>query len=99
MQNFDGGDYDDDGGFDDGDYGDDDVGIVDDRVGFEASANNGTERTSCMAGYADLIDAEPQVENIELAYATIAKRVDVRFVCAFVSFYSLSAKATLLQND
>eukprot|EP00750_Incisomonas_marina_P027906 INCI6272.1.p1 GENE.INCI6272.1~~INCI6272.1.p1 ORF type:complete len:705 (-),score=193.39 INCI6272.1:1263-3377(-) len=78
--NFDGGDYDDDGGFDDGDYGDDDVGIVDDRVGFEASANNGTERTSCMAGYADLIDAEPQVENIELAYATIAKRVDVRML-------------------
>jgi len=73
LQNYD--DYGDDFG---DDCGDDEDGLVDDRVNFEASAPESGNRLACLNGYADLIDEEPQVENISLAYETIAKRVDVR---------------------
>jgi condensin complex subunit 2 len=67
----------------DNDYGDcDDMddshcGIVDDRVDFE---NDASTNSGMGMQYNDLIDQEPQVENISLAYETTAKRVDVRHV-------------------
>lgn len=73
-------DYDDDcGDFGDDDCGDED-GIVDDRVGFDETGPGVADTKGRISGYGDLIDEEPQIENISLAYETIAKRVDVRLV-------------------
>ena len=47
--------------------GDDQDGIVDGRVDFEVD-------------FSQLVQEEPQVENISLAYAKVPKRVDVRKV-------------------
>ena len=78
------GGYDDYGGYDGNDnggysdYEDEDAGIVDNRIGFEAGPTGNPAGAGGSYGFSDLIDEEPQVENIAVAYETIAKRVDVR---------------------